>query len=104
MVLGVLAAAVGDGGGVPAVPPEANLPGTAEITSLLRGLAMYGLLAAVAALLVGGGMWAWAWRNGTFQRAHQGQMLVLGGLVGAVITGAATVLVNFAYGAGSAFK
>jgi hypothetical protein len=100
----VLAVVVGAGGPVPVVPAAPSLPGTEEVTSLLQGLAQYGLLAAVAALLLGGALWAWASRNGAFQRVHQGQMLVLGGLIGALITGAATVLVNFAYSAGTAFK
>src|SRR5438552_15507086 len=89
---------------VPEVHAQPSLPGTEEIISLLRGLAEYGLLAALAALLAGAALWAWAWRSGAFQRMHQGQLRVLGGLVGAVITGAASVLVSFAYSAGAAFK
>jgi hypothetical protein len=86
------------------VQPSTSIPGTAEITSLINGLGMWALLACLAAMVAGGGLWAWAQRAGAFQRAHVAQMLVLGGLIGSIVVGAAAVLVNFGFGVGAQFR
>jgi hypothetical protein len=103
-LFGLAVPASGGGSPVPQVTPSATLPGTEEVKALLGGVAQYGLLAALFAVLAGAVMWAWAHRAGAIDRAHRGQMLVLGGVLGALIIGAASVLVNFGYTAGGAFK
>jgi hypothetical protein len=83
-----------------AVDPNSNLPGTAQLTSLVGGLMTWVLLACVAAVLAGAAAWGFGARTGHFGASQQGRSMVLGGVAGAVITGAATALVNFGFGLG----
>ena len=91
--LGALAAAV-------SVNPNGNLPGTVQLTSLVGGLMTWVLLACVVAVLAGAATWGFGSRSGHFGASQQGRMMVLGGALGAMITGAATALVNFGFGVG----
>jgi hypothetical protein len=102
MLLALLGAA--PVGPVGPVSPNQSLPGSAEIASLINGGAGWALLACVAAMVVGGGIWAWAQKAGAFQRIHVAQLFVLGGMIGSLVVGAASVLVNFGYSAGASFK
>jgi hypothetical protein len=83
-----------------AVNPNGNLPGTAQLTSLVGGLMTWVLLACVVAVLAGAATWGFGSRSGNFGASQQGRMMVLGGAIGAMITGAATALVNFGFGVG----
>ncbi|MGH9065402.1 MAG: hypothetical protein ACRD0L_15805 [Acidimicrobiales bacterium] len=84
------------------ITPNGSLPGGAEITRLLGGLASWALYDCLAAFLLGGAIWGFSVRAGNFTQAHKGRDLLLGGFIGAVITGAASVLINFAFTAGQA--
>lgn len=84
------------------VTPNGSLPGGDEIIKLLGGLATWALYACVAAFLLGGAIWAFSVRAGNFTQAHKGRDLLLGGLIGAIITGAASALITFAFTAGQA--
>jgi len=83
-----------------AVNPNGNLPGTAQLTGLVGGLMTWVLLACVVAVLVGAATWGFGSRSGHMGASQQGRMMVLGGALGAMITGAATALVNFGFGVG----
>lgn len=83
-----------------AVNPNGNLPGTAQLTSLVGGLMTWVLLACVVAVLAGAATWGFGSRSGHLGASQQGRMMVLGGALGAMITGAATALVNFGFGVG----
>lgn len=85
-----------------AVDPNSNLPGTAQLTSLIGGLMTWVLLACVAAVLIGAAAWGFGSRSGHFAATEKGRTMVLGGVAGAMITGAATALVNFGFGVGGA--
>jgi hypothetical protein len=85
-----------------AVDPNSKLPGTVQLTSLVGGLMTWVLLACVAAVLIGAAAWGFGSRSGHFQATQQGRTMVLGGVAGAMITGAATALVNFGFGIGGA--
>lgn len=82
------------------VNPNGNLPGTAQLTSLVGGLMTWVLLACVVAVLAGAATWGFGSRSGHLGASQQGRMMVLGGALGAMITGAATALVNFGFGVG----
>ena len=82
------------------VNPNGNLPGTAQLTSLVGGLMTWVLLACVVAVLAGAATWGLGSRSGHLGASQQGRMMVLGGALGAMITGAATALVNFGFGVG----
>ena len=85
------------------IAPDSNsLPGNGIISGLLNGLAQFGLYAAGAAIVVGGGMWGyanWQERPGAVNR---GQKVAIGGILGAVVIGAANVIINTAFAAGAA--
>lgn len=83
-----------------AVDPNNNLPGTAQLTDLVGGLMTWVLLACVVAVLAGAAAWGFGARSGHFGASQQGRLMVVGGAVGAMITGAATALVNFGFGLG----
>ena len=84
-----------------AVDPNSKLPGTAQLTSLVGGLMTWVLLACVLAVLAGAAAWGFGARSGHFGASQQGRLMVLGGVVGAMITGAATALINFGFGIGA---
>ena len=82
-------------------PSDASMPGAGVIRGLLNGLAQYGLYAAGAAVVVGGGMWGYANLNERPGGVNRGQKVAIGGVIGAVVIGAANVIINTAYGAGA---
>jgi hypothetical protein len=85
-----------------AVDPNSKLPGTVQLTSLVGGLMTWVLLACVAAVLIGAAAWGFGSRASHFTATQHGRTMVLGGVAGAMITGAATALVNFGFGIGGA--
>ena len=84
-----------------AVDPNSELPGTAQLISLVGGLMTWVLLACVLAVLAGAAAWGFGARNGHFGASQQGRLMVVGGVAGAMITGAAAALVNFGFGVGA---
>lgn len=82
-------------------PSDASMPGAGVVRGLLNGLAQYGLYAAGAAVVVGGGMWGYANLNERPGAVNRGQKVAIGGVLGAVVIGAANVIINTAYGAGA---
>ena len=83
------------------VDPNSKLPGTAQLTSLVGGLMTWVLLACVLAILAGAGAWGFGARSGHFGASQQGRLMVIGGVAGEMITGAASALVNFGFGVGA---
>jgi hypothetical protein len=83
------------------VDPDAGaLPGTEQLMSLIDGLAFWGLLACVAVLLAGAACWAAGSRGANYGAVANGKQMVLGGVIGAILTGAAQAVVNFFYNLG----
>ena len=83
-------------------PNDAGMPGAGVIQGLLNGVAQYGLYAAAGAVIAGGGMWGyanWQERPGS---ANRGQKVAIGGVLGAIVIGAANVIINTAFTAGAA--
>ncbi len=87
---------------VGATPDPSGLPGGAALQKLLDGLVFVGLLACVAAIVVGGATWFVGAQAGNFTASMGGRRAVLAGMVGALVIGAAGALVNFFFTAGSA--
>lgn len=83
------------------VEPNGKLPGTEQLNSLVGGLVTWVLLACVTAILAGAAAWGLGARSGHYGASQQGRTMVLGGAVGAMITGAAAALVNFGFGLGA---
>ena len=84
-----------------ATPDPSGLPGGAALQKLLDGLVFVGLLACVAAIVVGGATWFVGAQAGNFTASMGGRRAVLAGMVGALVIGAAGALVNFFFTAGS---
>lgn len=86
------------------VDPNSKLPGTAQLTNLVGGLMTWVLLACVVAVLAGAAAWGFGARSGHFGASQQGRLMVIGGVAGAMITGAATALINFGFGIGATVR
>jgi hypothetical protein len=84
------------------ITPNSKLPGTTQLNTLLGGLVTWVLLACVAAVLIGAASWGIGNRSGYYGATQNGRMMVLGGSVGAMVAGAASALVNYGFGLGSA--
>jgi uncharacterized protein DUF6112 len=82
------------------VQPNKNLPGTAQLISLIGGLMTWVLLACVVAVLAGAAAWGFGARFGHYSSQQSGRAMVLGGAVGALVSGAAVAVVNFAFHVG----
>lgn len=89
---------------VPQINPDGYLPGGEVIGHVLNGLASWALYACLFAFLLGAAIWAFSVRAGNFTQAHKGRDLLLGGLIGALITGAASTVVHFAFSTGTAVR
>jgi hypothetical protein len=82
------------------INPNNKLPGTAQLAHLVGGLMTWVLIACVVAILAGAATWGFGSKMGHMGAAQHGRVMVLGGVVGALVAGAAVALVNFAFGVG----
>lgn len=86
------------------INPNNNLPGTAQIAALVGGLVTWVLYACGAAILLGAGAWGLGHHSGNYAAEHKGRAMALGGIIGAMVAGAASALVNFGFGVGGSVK
>lgn len=82
------------------IKPNSTLPGTAQLASLLGGLVTWVLYACGAAILLGAGAWGLGHHSGNYAAEQRGRQMALGGVIGAIVAGAASALVNFGFGLG----
>jgi hypothetical protein len=82
-------------------PDPSALPGTAQLQSLVNGLAFWALIACLGAIAIGGGMWAFGGRANNYNAVGNGKTLVAGGAIGAALVGGAAAIVNFFVSVGS---
>jgi hypothetical protein len=78
-------------------PTGVGAPGRQTIQDLLDWLGQYALWACVAAIIAGGGLFAWARRSGASSMAITGTALIAGGVVGTLLVGLAPEIVNTLY-------
>jgi hypothetical protein len=78
-------------------PTPVGAPGAEAIQGLLDWLSQYALWGCVAAVVAGGGLFAWARRTGGHSMAVTGTALAGGGAVGAILVGLAPEIVNTLY-------
>ena len=76
-------------------PDSSALPGTAQLQSLVNGLAFWGLLACLGVLLAGGAFWAGGSRSSNFGAVANGKNMVFGAAIGAALVGGSAAIVNF---------
>ncbi|MBL7496766.1 hypothetical protein I6A84_23925 [Frankia sp. CNm7] len=82
-------------------PEDSKAPGINALKDLVNGLAAYAVVAAVAAVLLGGMAWALGERMGMDRASSVGKSGVLAGFGLAFLVGAAAALVNFFLATGS---
>jgi hypothetical protein len=81
-------------------PNTSGLPGLAELQNVVGALLTFGLVAALAGLLVSAMVWALGNHSANPVLASRGKSGVLVSFVAAALTGGATALINFFAGAG----
>ena len=85
-------------------PDPTGLPGSHVLQQLVDGLAFWMLLAALAGVLVGAGIWALGSHGNNFQMASRGRSGALVSAAAALVIGAAGAIVNFFVQAGGKVK
>ena len=75
------------------VKPSKTFPGAALVQNLLEWGMYLSLALSVGSIIYGGGSWTWSkWGNSGY--AVSGKNWVLGGIIGALISGLAVTIVN----------
>ena len=85
-------------------PDPAGLPGSPQLQGLIDGLAFWMLLAALAGILIGAGVWALAAHSNNHHWSAKGRSGALMSAVAACVIGAAGPIINFALNLGSQVK
>jgi hypothetical protein len=85
-------------------PDPSGLPGSSVLQSLVNGLAFWMLLAALAGVLIGAGVWALASHGNNHHYASRGRAGALVSAGAALVIGAAGAIVNFFVEAGGKVK
>ena len=97
--MGVLAAVarrlVADG--VNATPSSNGLPGAGFLQRLIDWTAQVGLWGSLGAILIGAALFGLSQQAGNYAGASRGKHLVMGGAIGAAITGLAPTIVNLLF-------
>jgi hypothetical protein len=79
-------------------PTAEGMPGAEAMQKLVNWLGQGALVASLAAVAAGGGLFAWSRSSGSSRMAITGTALIGGGVVGALFTGLADTLVNTFHG------
>src|ERR671936_1946017 len=88
---GILIAATGISG----KPDPNGLPGSPALEQLVNGLAFWGLLAALAGLVVSAAVWALSAHSGNYHHATVGRRGTLVSAAAAFLVGAAPAIIAF---------
>ena len=84
---------------VDADPSSVGMPGGELIQQLLDWAMMVALWGSLGAILVGAAMYGLAREGNSYQGAHRGKTLALGGAVGAILAGLGPTAVNLLFDA-----
>lgn len=76
-------------------PDSSAIPGGPQLQQLVNGLAGFGLIASVAAVVIAAAVWALGSHSQNYNQTHMGKRGVMVGVGAAGIIGAAAALVNF---------
>jgi len=87
---------------VSANPSGNGLPGASFLQRLIDWTAEVGLFGSLGAILIGAAMFGLAQQGGNYVGASRGKHIVLGGVIGAAITGLAPTIVNLVFNAAHA--
>src|SRR6266567_1848863 len=97
---GIVIAAAGIG----SKPDPNGLPGSSALEQLVNGLAFWGLLAALAGLVISAAMWALSSHSGNYQQASVGRRGTLVSAAAAFLVGAAPAIIVFFENLGNTVK
>jgi Family of unknown function (DUF6112) len=78
-------------------PNPSALPGAQTFQSLVNAITWFALVACLVAVIIGGVTWAFGASSTNAAAASKGQKTVVGGIIGAVIIGASSILINAFY-------
>ncbi len=81
-------------------PSPTNLPGSAALQSFANGIAGWGLIAALIAMVIGAVLWAIGSHSQNIHQSMAGRRAVLTSVVAAVLIGAAPAIINFFFATG----
>lgn len=84
------------------ISPNNSLPGSSQVTSFLGGIEQWAVYACLLGLIIGGASLWWGVQSGSVNRTSVSQHKILAAFAGAVIIGAGTFLVTWAFNFGSA--
>ena len=82
-------------------PDPSQLPGGAQLQSLMNGLQFWALALALVGLVIGAAAWALGSHGQNYQQTFVGRRAVLVSGLAALLIGAGPGIVNFFYNAGS---
>jgi hypothetical protein len=85
----------------PIAPNRTGLPGTAEAAKIVGAMLTYGLIAAVAGIVIAASTWALGSHSSNPHLANRGKTGVLVSCLAALLIGGANLLVTFFANAGS---
>jgi len=81
-------------------PTPSDLPGSGTLQTMANGLAGWGLVLSLIALVVGAALWALGAHSQNVHQSMAGRRAVLISLGAAIVIGGAPVLINFFFNAG----
>lgn len=84
---------------VDANPTSKGLPGASFLQRLIDWTAQIGLWGSLATILIGAAMFGLSQHAGNYVGASRGKHVVLGGAIGAALTGLAPAIVNLLFSA-----
>ncbi len=87
-------------GDVSWTPNPSALPGFGTLQGITNAVGAYALLGCLVAIIGGGVAWAAGSSSANAQVAAMGKKTVAGAIVGALIIGASSILINFFYHTG----
>jgi len=85
-------------------PTKTNIPGSKEVESVVSGMAGWGLVLSLAAMIIAGVIWAFGAQSQNHHQATQGKRGVLIAAGCAALMTAAPAFINWAQGLGSTVK
>jgi Family of unknown function (DUF6112) len=91
-------------GGIGGTPNPNGLPGSSALQQLINGLAFWGLLAALAGLIISAAVWALSAHSGNYQHTTVGRRGTIISAAAAFLVGAAPAIVTFFQNLGGTVK
>ncbi len=91
----------GGAGGVNITPNSSGLPGISQGETIVGALLTFGVIAAVAGVIMGARLWAVGHHSSNPQTVSRGKTGVMAGVVAAILCGGAMAIVNFFFNIGA---